>query len=440
MSIQAVKGTRDLYPEMYAPIQRIFDVWRKVSLRHGFDEYEGPTLEYLDLYREKSGEELVGQLFTLTDAGGRELALRPEMTPTLARMVAAKINALAKPIKWFCMPRLFRGENVQRGRLREFYQWNVDVIGTADVIADAECILVGVEALRELGLKAADFMVHISNRRLIASMLTACGIAPEGHSGAYAILDKAGKIPEPELARRWGERYESSFRFAELMDLLRCERLGDLRSAIGRVGTATAELDDALAETDRLFSIINHFGISEFCKLNLRVVRGLAYYTGPVFEFFDRAESERAICGGGRYDDLLGKLGKSREPAVGFGMGDVVLRLMLEDRGLLRSSRETSPIFVADAAEGLRDCLYSVVASLRRTGYNAEFSYQQQNIGKQLKAADKRGCRLAIILGDETRDRSAVQIKDMKSGESREVPLNRLLSNPSECVGKADAV
>ncbi|MBX3396267.1 MAG: histidine--tRNA ligase [Phycisphaerae bacterium] len=440
MSIQAVKGTRDLYPEQYAPIQHIFDVWRNVSLRHGFDEFEGPTLEYLELYREKSGDELVGQLFTLTDAGGRELALRPEMTPTLARMVAAKINALAKPIKWFCMPRLFRGENVQRGRLREFYQWNVDVIGTADVIADAECILVGVEALRELGLKTDDFMVHISNRRLIASMLTACGIAPKGHGGAYAILDKAGKIPEAELARRWGERYESSLRFAELMDLLRCERLDDLRSSIGRVGTATAELDDALAETDRLFSLIENFGISEFCRLNLRVVRGLAYYTGPVFEFFDRAESERAICGGGRYDDLLGKLGKSREPAVGFGMGDVVLRLMLEDRGLLGNSRKASSIFVADAVGGLRDRLYSVVASLRRAGYYAEFSYQQQNVGKQLKAADKRGCRLVIILGDETRDRSVVQIKNMKAGDSREVSLDLLLTNPFDCIGRPDAV
>lgn len=143
MKIQPVKGTRDLYPEEFAPILRIFDAWRTASLRHGFQEFEGPTLEMLDLYREKSGEELVGQLFRLTDAGGRELALRPEMTPTLARMVAARLHALPKPIKWFCIPKLFRGENVQRGRLREFFQWNVDIVGAADVVADAECILVG---------------------------------------------------------------------------------------------------------------------------------------------------------------------------------------------------------------------------------------------------------------------------------------------------------
>lgn len=432
MAIDSVKGTRDLYPDQYAPIQRIFDVWRRVSVRHGFEEFEGPTLEYLDLYREKSGDELVGQLFTLTDRGGRELALRPEMTPTLARMVAAKINALAKPIKWFCMPRLFRGENVQRGRLREFYQWNIDVIGTADVVADAECILVGIEALRELGLTEKDFAVHVSNRRLIAAILTAAGIPAELLAGAYAILDKAGKVEEVELARRWGAGYESHIAFASLMGLLLCDDLSALRGEVSRYGGAGAELELALDETQRLFSILGDFGVSEFCRLNLRVVRGLAYYTGPVFEFFDRAESERAICGGGRYDDLLGKLGKSKEPAVGFGMGDVVLALMLKDRGLLEDSKSGGSIFVADAADGLRSRLHQLVAGLRRAGLAVEFSYNQQAVGKQLKSADKKGCRMAIILGDETRERGVVQLKPMAGGESREIRIDDLLSRPDD--------
>ncbi|HWL92128.1 MAG TPA: histidine--tRNA ligase [Phycisphaerae bacterium] len=432
MAIQAVKGTRDLYPEDYAPIQRIFDAWRSVSLRHGFEEFEGPTLEYLELYREKSGDELVGQLFTLSDKGGRELALRPEMTPTLARMVAARINTLAKPIKWFCIPKLFRGENVQRGRLREFFQWNVDVIGTADVIADAECILVGIEGLRELGLTERDFAVHVSNRQLIGSIFSAAGIAADAHAGAYAILDKAGKFDEKELARRWGERYEASISFARLMDLLKVDSLDGLRSAVLQIAENTAELEAAFDETGRLLRILDEFGVGDFCKLNLRIVRGLAYYTGPVFEFLDRAESERAICGGGRYDDLLGKLGKSKEPAVGFGMGDVVLSLMLKDRGLLTGATSIASVFVADAADGLRDSLHPTVAALRRRGLAVEFSYAQQAIGKQLKAADKRGCRYAVILGDETRDRGTVQIKAMQSGESREVVLKDLLDRPED--------
>jgi histidyl-tRNA synthetase len=435
MKIQAVKGTRDLYPELFAPIRRIFDVWRSVSLRHGFEEYEGPTLEYLDLYREKSGDELVGQLYRLTDAGGRELALRPEMTPTLARMVAARINALQKPIKWFSIPTMFRGENVQRGRLREFYQWNIDIIGSADVVADAEVILVGVEALRELGLTAKDFAVHISNRRLIRALLLAAGIPEEAHDGAYALLDKAGKLPRAELARRWGEAYGEKIGFDFLDELLGAADLAALRAALGRLaGGGGEELEAAAGETERLITILHNFGISEFCNINLHVVRGLAYYTGPVFEFYDRSASERAICGGGRYDDLLGKLGKSREPAVGFGMGDVVLGLMLSERGLPATTRQDGGVFVADAAEGLRDQVLQVVAALRRGGITAEFSYAWQPLGKQLKAADKKGAVQVVILGNETLERGGVQVKQMGGGQSREVAIEDLLARPKEVL------
>lgn len=434
MKIQAVKGTRDLYPELFAPIRRIFDVWRSVSLRHGFEEYEGPTFEYLDLYREKSGDELVGQLYRLTDAGGRELALRPEMTPTLARMVAARINTLQKPIKWFSMPTMFRGENVQRGRLREFYQWNIDIIGSSDVVADAECILVGVEALRELGLTARDFAVHISNRRLIRAILLAAGIPEEAHGGAYVLLDKGGKLPRAELARRWAEGYGERIAFEALDELLGAADLGALGAALGGFAGGGEELEGAAAETERLMTILHNFGITEFCKINLHVVRGLAYYTGPVFEFYDRSENERAVCGGGRYDDLLGKLGKSREPAVGFGMGDVVLGLILSERGLLASARPGGGVFVADAAEGLRDRVHQIVAALRRGGIVAEFSYAPQALGKQLKAADKRGAARVVILGGETLDRGVVQVKDLAGGQSREVALEDLLRRPKEVL------
>ena len=430
MKIQAVKGTRDLYPELFRPIRRIFDVWRSVSLRHGFEEYEGPTMEYLDLYREKSGDELVGQLYHLTDSGGRELALRPEMTPTLARMVAARINTLQKPIKWFSIPTMFRGENVQRGRLREFYQWNVDVIGTADVVADAECILVGVEALRELGLTAADFQVQISNRRLVRAILLAAGIPEEAHGGAYALMDKAGKLDRAELARRWGEAYGERIGFELLDELLGVSDLEALRSAAGRLSSTTGELEGAIEETRRVMAVLSDFGITEFCIINLHVVRGLAYYTGPVFEFYERSVNERAICGGGRYDDLLGKLGKSREPAVGFGMGDVVLSLLLQERGLPREDRQGGGVFVADAAEGLRDRVRQVVAILRRAGLPAEFSYAWQPLGKQLKAADKKGARWAVILGAETAERGVVQVKDLAGGGSREVTIESLLAAP----------
>ena len=434
MQIQAVKGTRDFYPEAYAPLRRIFDTWRAVSQRHGFAEYEGPTLEMLDLYREKSGDELVGQLYRLTDSGGRELALRPEMTPTLARMVAARLSTLAKPIKWFCIPRLFRGENVQRGRLREFFQWNVDVIGSADVTADAECILVGVEALRELGLSADDFVVHISNRRLLSAILSTAGIGEAAHETAFALIDKSGKASEADLADKWNGVFGGQLAFARLRDLLAVADLAALRGALQSLGPPCEALDVAIAQTTGLFEIIHNFGIIDFCKLDLSIVRGLAYYTGPVFEFYDRAHSERAICGGGRYDDLLGKLGKSKEPAVGFGMGDVVLALMLEERGLLSVPRQRGRVLVAEAAEGLRPVLLRVVAALRRGGVETEFNYAPQALGKQLRAADKRGISRVVVLGAETTERGVVQLKDMAGGQSREVPLEELLADPGRVL------
>lgn len=428
MKIPPVKGTRDLYPELLAPIRRIFDVWRDVSFRHGFEEYDGPTLEYLDLYREKSGEELVGQLYRLTDSGGRELALRPEMTPTLARMVAARINALPKPIKWFCIPTLFRGENVQRGRLREFFQWNVDVIGSADVVADAEVILVGVEALRELGLTSADFAVHISNRRLMAAMLNAAGIPEDRHGVAYALMDKFGKLDPVEFDRQWDTAFGSHLLSAQLRDMMSSSDLDAVESLPG--GRNSKELREAAAETRRLMELLANFGITEFCRIDFRVVRGLAYYTGPVFEFYDRSEKERAICGGGRYDDLLGKMGKSREPAVGFGMGDVVLSLLLEEKGLLQTSRKQQVVFVLDAEESLRPTLLRVVAGLRRRSVPTEFAYSWQAIGKQLKLADKRGASAVILLGADSTNPQLVRIKRMAGGQEREVALDELLADP----------
>lgn len=435
--IERVKGTRDLYPDEFRPIRRIFDAWRRASEFHGFEEFESPTLEYLDLYREKSGDELVGQLFRLTDAGGRELALQPEMTPTLARMVAAKINALAKPIKWYCIPKLFRGENVQRGRLREFFQWNVDVVGSDSSVADAEVMLVGIEALRMLGLTADHFQVHVSNRRLIAAILAAAKIDGAEQPAAYALLDKAAKMKPDELAAKWDAQFGERLALEQLREWLSAEQVEPLAEAVGASLTMTDELQAATRQTADVLSALAAFGVGDFCKLDLSIVRGLAYYTGPVFEFFDASKSERAICGGGRYDDLLGKLGKQKEPAVGFGMGDVVLSLLLEENGLLADSSGARMVFVADAAEGLRENLHRVVAGLRRGGVQAEFNYGQQALGKQLKQADKRGAVAAVILGDESRERGVCQIKDLVRGASKEVTIASLLADPKGVLSLA---
>ena len=432
--IPSVKGTRDLYPDDYRPIKRIFDAWRETSILHGFEEFDGPTLEFLELYQEKSGDELVGQLFRLTDQGGRDLALRPEMTPTLARMVAAKINALAKPIKWFCIPNLFRGENVQRGRLREFFQWNVDVIGSESPVADAEVMLVGIEALRRLGLGVQDFRVHISNRQLIAALFTVAGLDGAELPTAYALLDKAAKVKGDALASDWNKKFGERLAYEQLMAWLEIDSLTSLQETLNSSLPSSDMLDDALGQTQAVLEALGAFGVSDFVRLDLKIVRGLAYYTGPVFEFFDTSQNERAICGGGRYDDLLGKLGKQREPAVGFGMGDVVLSLLLEEKGLLDESARQGGVVVIDAVENLRDEVMRVAAALRRAGVLTSFGYQQQGLAKQLKQADKRGCAAAIILGDETRQHGHCQIKMMADGSTRTVALTDLIAAPNDLL------
>ena len=432
--IPSVKGTRDLYPDDYRPIKRIFDAWRDTSILHGFEEFDGPTLEFLELYQEKSGDELVGQLFRLTDQGGRELALRPEMTPTLARMVAAKINALAKPIKWFCIPNLFRGENVQRGRLREFFQWNVDVIGSTSHIADAEVMLVGIEALRRLGLTEKDFQVHISNRQLIAAMFTAAGLNEAELPKAYALLDKVAKVKGDALAGDWDKQFGERLAFQQLMGWLEIDSIASLQETLQSSLAETDAVNDALAQTQSVLQALASFGVEDYCKLDLKIVRGLAYYTGPVFEFFDRSQNERAICGGGRYDDLLGKLGKQKEPAIGFGMGDVVLALLLEEKGLLNEDGFAGGVVVIDAVDGLRDEVMRIAATLRRAGILTSFGYQQQALGKQLKQADKRGCHAAVILGDETKQGGECQIKYLTDGSAATLPVTALLDAPKTAL------
>lgn len=445
-SIPPVKGTRDFYPEDYAPVQWILDAWRRVSLRHGFDEFDGPTLEHTELYTRKSGEEIVEQLFTLTDRGGRSLAMRPEMTPTLARMVAARQGALPRPIKWFCMPRMYRGERPQRGRLREFYQWNVDILGVGGVLADAECILVAVDGLRELGLTADDFAIHISDRRLVAEILTAIGIAPDQHPAAYTILDKASKMPIEELSRRWGESFAGQVPFEKLWEALSAPDVAELMNRLRSVAPGIGELK-AAAGLSTLMAALASLNIIEFCKLDLQVVRGLAYYTGVVFEAYDRRRALRAICGGGRYDDLLAMVGGKPLSGVGFGMGDVVLFELLTELKRVPALAASGGLFLIDVAGGgggggasAEEALPSgellrIVASLRRAGYRAEFSYQRQAVGKQMARASEKKAAHVVFVTDKTREQGTVELKNMATGAQRDVTVTDLLAGPAEFLG-----
>lgn len=417
-TFQPPKGTRDFYPAEMAVRRYIESVWRTVSINHGFEEIEGPNFEHLDLYTVKSGEAIVSELFSFRRAGGdMDYALRPEFTPTLARMVAARASSLPMPIKWFCIPNHFRAERPQRGRLREFIQWNVDMIGDSSPRADAEIIAVAVGVLRGLGLSGADVTVHINHRELVADALTTAGVARENIEQGMILLDRKSKLDSNEFTKQYIEMGFDHDAYCAIIEHARTT-VNDAMARIEQDGTIDPETesdDEPMRLIVQLLIELDRRNVLKWCTFNPNVVRGLAYYTGIVFEVL--AEGERAIAGGGRYDTLVEMFGGPSLPAVGFAMGDVVLRLVLENKGLLQAGETYLPrpdIFIlsngSDAAE--RE-LPRLVTRLRAKGYHVRHSYKTtRNIGKLLSDANKQRARCAIILGDEL-ERHHVVVKDL---------------------------
>ena len=435
MQYRAVKGTRDFYPADMEVRNYIFRAWKEVSLRHGFVEYDGPMLEHLDLYQAKSGEEIVEQLFHLTDRGGRELALRPEMTPTLARMINAQVATLPKPIKWFCIPRCCRAERPQRGRLREFFQWNIDVVGLDDPLADAEAIFVAVDLLRWFGLSPDQAVMKINSRRLVAGMMLDLGLSRDRLPALYALLDKRERLGPQKYEEALVQALpEQSVRSA-MAEHFGLDTLAAIRSA-REWGSQTVA---ALKELQSVLDWLDRWGVGDYCRFDMEVVRGLAYYTGVVFEGFGKGGLKRAICGGGRYDDLLQLLGGPKLSGVGFASSDVVIGDLLKEFKLLpQGQAEPLDAFVIDADTELFEQVIRVVGVLRGMGVRADFSYRRQGLGKQLKAASAAGCACAVLLGQETHQRNAVTIKDLASGEQKEVLLDDLLADPGLCLGSSE--
>ncbi len=426
MAFQAVKGTRDFYPELMRVRNFITDAWRRVSLRNGFEEYDAPIFEYLDLFTAKSGPEIAEQLFGFTDRGGRQLAIRPEITPSLARMVNAKINALPRPIKWFSSPRVCRAENPQKGRLREFFQWNIDIIGEETEIADAECLYVAVDAFRELGLGAADVQLRYSSRAVLSAVLAAMKLPAEQVQPVMGVLDKRKKIPAEAFAEMLAKTVSDDAARAAIntfMDIADLPALSaeELASRLGV--PASPELAAAMGKLASFNENLGRFGIGEWCRYDPAVVRGLAYYTGVVYEAFDAGQSLRAVAGGGRYDNLLEVLGGPKVGGCGFGMGDVVLGILLEEKGKLPPLTPTLDFFLVDG-EGAFEPMMQLLTEIRSRGWAADFSYKRQATGKQLNQANKRGAKAAMIV----KSAQAVSIKNLASGAQKDTDTATLLS------------
>jgi len=394
MAQGALPGFRDFYPEQFAERAHIMGVWRDVARRFAFVEYDGPPLEPLELYTKKSGDEIVGQLYNFVDKGGREVALRPEMTPTLARMASAKANALRKPIRWFSVPQLFRYERQQRGRLREHFQLNVDIIGETDVTADAELLAVAIEVMRGCGLTAGDVRARVSDRRLLRAILDSLGVASDQVSAVFGVVDKIERQPRDISREKLTALGMQADAIESLLDLMGKVTLDDIENRF----SDSREVCALVGSFRRYFGYLEGLDVLDWVTIDLKIVRGLAYYTGIVFELFDAKGELRAICGGGRYDTLLQSLGGVDLPALGFGMGDVVLAELLRDRGLLAPKTEGPQVWVAAEAEAMQADVRRAATTLRHHGVSVEYALRDQPLMKQVKAAKSAGVSWVLTL------------------------------------------
>ena len=410
--MERLPGFRDFYPEplpskdAWSADARnyLFDQWRAVARRYGFREYDGPPLEPLELYTAKSGDEIVGQLYNFSDKGDRAVALRPEMTPTLARMIAGHQRNYPKPIKWFAIPQLFRYERQQRGRLREHFQLNADVFGEKDPAVDAELIALLIDTLRALGLTDADFVVRLSSRNAWQDFFTQRGGTPDKAYAFFQVIDKIEREQESESARLL---QELGFALSDVQEFI-------------RAATPTEELGLILSQ-------LSARGLSSFVKVDYNVIRGLAYYTGPVFEAFDRLGEFRAIAGGGRYDNLVKLVsgGKADMPALGFGMGDVVLMELLRSRARLPMFTAGIDVVCLIEDESRRPQTLQLVQRLRDAGCAVEFSLTPAKPDKQFKRAMELKARSTAQIEAD----GSVRVKDLASREEKRLSVDEWLQS-----------
>jgi histidyl-tRNA synthetase len=386
----ALPGFRDFYPDDCAFRNAIFAKWRDVAHRYGFVEYDGPPLEPLDLFTKKSGDEIVTQLYHFKDKGDRDVALRPEMTPTLARLVTARHKDFKKPLKWFSIPQVYRYERPQKGRGREHYQFNCDIIGEASLEADIELIALVIDTLRAFGLTEKDFVVRLSDRQFWTDFMDAKGVAEEERYAFIQAIDKSEREPREKTAGKLGPLAEEVF------------------AILADAGSAKSE------RLDTVEAGLRHRGLQDFVKRDYTVVRGLAYYTGVVFEVFDRSGEFRAIAGGGRYDTLLKNLGGVDLPALGFGMGDVVLGEILKRKPPYFPGVKAG-LYIAIADEKHRPQAMKLLQELRTAfSWPVYYSLQATKLGKQLQQAEELGCCLAVVVDAEI-ENDQIGLKDLQT-------------------------
>jgi histidyl-tRNA synthetase len=406
--IQPVKGTRDFYPALMAQRTWFYERIRAVARRFGYQEYEGPILEPIALYAAKSSDELVKeQAFILTDRGGDELALRPELTPTLARMIAARQGQLIRPMRWWSFGPFWRYERPQKGRTREFFQWNTDLLGFDDPSADAELIAVVAAFLREVGLGGGEVRIHVNNRRLMDASLARIGITGEAKQTAFHMIDKRDKMRPEE----W-DAYAATLGFP-------ADQIAALKGVL--------ENRDMWRESDelvRLFRFLDAYGAADHVVFDPSIIRGLDYYTGTVFEAHEKDREFRAVLGGGRYDNLVGDVGGEPLPGVGFAMGDVVVGLVLQKYGKIPELKPApARVLVTTFSADVEIESARVATEFRAHGIETEIYVEPSKMAKQIRYADAQGIPWAVIVGPEEASEGKVALKNLASGVQETLPL-----------------
>ena len=425
LSTQPYKGTRDFYPQEMRMRNWFFGVIRRVLERSAFEEYNGPMLESLDLYAAKSGEELANeQTYNFTDRGDRRMAIRPEMTPTVARMVAGKMGELNFPLKWFSIPNMYRCERPQRGRLREFWQINVDIFGCDTYEADLEVIASAIALLRAFGADESMFTVRINNRRFFNDVVAAiAGTDPEGSRRVSKVIDRKGKIPRDAYEKELRELGLSEGQIAQIDALYTMD-----------VSDAIALCPDSVGagELRQLFDALDRTGLRRYCVFDFGIIRGLDYYTGTVFEVFDNApENNRAMFGGGRYDNLVGLFVKNAKVSgVGYGMGDVTLEHFLDTHKLMPESfGESVKVLVTRFDDVPYDRYLAVVEALREADITSSVYLGTKKFGKQIDFAVKDGYTHVLIMGGSECERGVVRIKNLTTREECESTLDEAIAS-----------
>lgn len=419
MKLAPPRGTRDFFPDDMRLRTWLFDHWRAVSESFGFEAYDAPVVEHEAIYIRKAGEEITGQLYNFEDKSGRRLALRPEMTPSLARMILQKGGALHLPAKWYSIPQCWRYERTTRGRKREHYQWNVDIFGVAGVTAEAELLAVITTFFQAVGIGPDDVGIKISSRKVLQSVLGELGVTDAQFAPVCVLVDKLEKVPREELEKEFAALGLEGSVVDKIIETLSIRELDQLAEVLGTEHAAVAELR-------QLWELAAAYGYQDWLQLDASVVRGLAYYTGTVFEAFDRGATLRAICGGGRYDKLLSTFGGKDQPACGFGFGDVVILELLKDKGVLPEVPRGIDDVVFPWRENLRPAAVEVAQRLRAAGRSVDLILEKKKVKAAFKHADRLGAARMIMVAPDEWERGEVTVKDLKSGDQQTVAVDSL--------------